>query len=60
MKDLILHFFSFPKFENKNIDNLPIFKIHPASGIKNDGSHSQVLSSLKDVRFENKRMLIII
>lgn len=62
MEDLILHFFSFPKFENKNIDNLPIFKIHPASGIKilYDGSHSQVLSSLKDVRFESKRMLIII
>lgn len=49
MKHLILHFFSFPKFENKNIDNLPLFKIRPASGIKilYDGSYSQIFTFIK-------------
>lgn len=55
-------FFSFPKFENKNIDNLPLFKIRPASGIKilYDGSYSQILPLLKAVRFESNRTVIII
>lgn len=41
--------FSFPKFENKNIDNLSLFKIRPASGIKilYDGSYSQIFTFIK-------------
>lgn len=60
-----IFFKSFREFENKNLDNLAVFKSLPAFGIKllYDASYNQVLfflSLLKAVQFESNRTVIII